>query len=234
MNAIPGFLPLDLEQSAMLCGETPAFFPALKHHIDNKIKNYDPAFGAYMLEHLEKTSREARVFLVEIGVDEPAAHIIANAFSLHDAGKILQPLELWALSEDKPKRTEAEKRQREEHGVLGIQVLNEALASLGIKPTKEEREFILLAEKLMLFHHERLDGSGPHKLRHLDIVLQALGIIDQIDGKGKNKTLSASFEDMNGKHEAEFNQIMVGKYHESTTRRGIVPTQMARLEGLQI
>ena len=236
MNAIPEFFPIDFEQAALDCGETPAFFGDLKKHIYNKINNYDPEFGAYMIAHLEKTSGEARIFLKEIGVDERAADIIADAFSLHDAGKILQPLSLWALSEDKPKRTEAEKKQRAEHGVLGIEVLNKSLQELNITSTSQEKSFVLLAEQLMVLHHERLDGSGPHGLKNLDKVLEALGIIDQIDGKGKSKTLTASFEDMNGRHLAEFNQALVALYRESSMKRGVVPTQPSKLavEGLQI
>ncbi len=236
MNAIYGNFPIDFEQTALDCGDTPSFFPALKEHIYNKIKKYDPVFGGYMLAHLEKTSQEARLFLGEVGIDEKAANVIADAFSLHDAGKILQPLRLWALSEEKPNRTEAEKQQRMEHGVLGIEVLNKAVAALKIVPTEQEQRFIILAEKLMVLHHERLDGSGPQGMKLLDPVLQAITIIDQIDGKGKNKSLTASFEDMNGKHQAEFNQAMVAQYEQSSTRRGVEPTQMAKLEveGLQI
>lgn len=236
MNVSTLYFPVDFEQAALACSETPSFFPALKDHICKKIEKYDAEFGAYMLEHLEKTSSEARIFLIEIGVDEKAAHIIADAFSLHDAGKILQPIDLWALSEEKPTRTESEKRERREHGTRGIEVLNQAVQTLKISPSREERNFLLLVEKLMVLHHERLDGSGPEKMKSLDRVLQALTIIDQIDGKGKNKTLTGSFEDMNGKHEAEFNQAMVAQYKQSSVRRGVVPTQMAKLEaeGLQI
>lgn len=236
MNAIYEDFPIDFEEAALECGETPSFFPKLKEHIYNKIKKYDPAFGGYMLAHLEKTSQEARIFLKEIGIDERAADIIADAFSLHDAGKIMQPLQLWALSDEKPKRTEAEKRQRTEHGVLGVGVLSKAVSALKIVPTPQEQQFILLTEKLMVLHHERLDGSGPQGMTHLDTVLQAITIIDQIDGKGKNKSLTDSFEDMTGRHQTEFNQDMVAQYRKSSTHRHIEPTQMAKVEaeGLQM
>lgn len=234
MNANTGYFPIDFEQAALACGETPSFFPALKKHIYAKIKNYDPEFGAYMLEHLEKTSSEARIFLVEIGVDPKAANVIADAFSLHDAGKILQPIELWALSKNKPNRTKEEKEERAKHGELGVQVLNNALNSLGIKPTEREKGFILLTEQFMVLHHERLDGSGPQKMKYLDRILQAVGPIDEIDGKGKNKILRASFEEMNGKHQAKFNQTIVAQYHESTIRRNIQPTALLPSQGLQI
>lgn len=236
MNALTENFTFDIEQLALQCGETPAFFADLKQHIFNKIKKFDPEFGAYTIEHLEKTSNEARIFLKEIGIDEKAADITADAFGIHDAGKILQKLELWAFATEKRERTEAEKRERELHGVLGIKVLGDSMAALKINPVADERLFIILAEKLMVLHHERKDASGPQKLAVTDRALMALTIIDQIDGKGKVKTLTASFEDMNGKHEAQFDQTMVGQYRESSMKRNIVPTQMAKpaAEGLQI
>lgn len=236
MNVIASTLPIDLERLALQCGETPEFFADLKNNIFGKIKKYDAAFGTYMIEHLEKTSGEARLFLKEIGIDAKAADIIADAFSLHDAGKIMQRLELWAFSEEKPVRPAEQKFEREQHGALGVLVLNSALKALNIDPSDREKAFIMLTEQLMVLHHERMDGSGPQKMKVTDRALMALAIIDQIDGKGKVKTLTASFEDMSGKHEAQFCQDMVPQYRESCMRRNIVPTQPPKpvAEGLQI
>ncbi len=207
--------PVDIEKMATLCAETPTWFNALKNHIHRKIHKYDSDYGAYMIDHMERTSDIARNFLIEIGIESGTADIIADAFSLHDAGKILQDIKLWRITKEKPTRTAEEKAQRPMHGALGIEVLNTSLQELSIAPNKNESIFVNLIEQVMILHHERIDGSGPRGQNILDRALSAITIIDQIDGKAKtDKPLSESFEDMSGKHLAEFDQEMVHKYRQ--------------------
>lgn len=236
MNAITQSWTINIHDQAALCGATPAFFKNLKDAIYKDIENYDPVYGAYMIKHLERTSNAARDFLYQkLGIDQNTANIIADAFSLHDAGKILQDIALWQITSEKPVRSAEDKLKRTEHGELGVQVLNTAIKKLGLILTDEEQRFIALTEQLMVMHHERLDGSGPQGMRDLDIVLRALAIIDQIDGKAKtNKPLSDSFEDMSGKHLAEFDQTIVALYkdwcRETDLQAIATPAQGQRLQ----
>lgn len=214
MNSAPRLpLPDDLEFFAESCGETPAFYAALKQTIWALMGDYDPAYGRYMADHLENTAAQARGFLKYMGMNEKAADIIADAFSLHDCGKILQDKNIWRITREKRTRTEDEKLERPKHTTLGEFVLHSTLRSMGIKARDEkEEQFLTLCKILMTYHHERADGSGPHGVIFTDRVLSALTIIDHIDGKGKAKGLAASFEDMANRHRDEFDQGMLQAY----------------------
>jgi hypothetical protein len=203
----------DLESLALSCGRTPAFFVPVKKSIFDQMADYDAAYGRYMVDHLENTAAQARGFLKHLGMDERAVGIFADAFSLHDCGKILQSPALWRITQEKRERTDGEKQERPRHTILGPDVLDGTLKKLGILSTNEREEnFLCLTKILMIYHHERMDGSGPHGVAVTDKALSVLTIIDHIDGKGKAKDMTASFSEMNSRHRDEFDQDILSEY----------------------
>ena len=213
MTDIEQIAPADLLEAARSYRyDERRYFP-LERQIWKRIGSFNGAFGHSMLEHLNRTSHQFLALLDHRQYEPAAAFNLASAFRLHDAGKILQPENLWGL-EDKP--SDAVKRERSEHSRLGLVVLADAAAQF---PELRRDPHIAVIGCLMLHHHDRINGTGPNNIRgdQLGEPLELAGIIDTLDGKmiargGQQTSLAQALRDMTGdprltskdKHRGEF------------------------------
>jgi HD-GYP domain-containing protein (c-di-GMP phosphodiesterase class II) len=182
--------------------------------IDEEIRSFE-SYGAYLSEHLEWTAKELGDFLIDQGYDERMARTVQVLFSIHDSGKTLQP-GLWKITEEKQIRTDWEKQERPKHGPLGVNVLRAAIEKSGIQLTGEECKVLAVAEYLMVYHHERLNGRGPFKKAGEEMcgILRAATIIDTFHGKLKaGKPADAIFTEMaEEKHAGEFDLPLLERF----------------------
>jgi HD-GYP domain-containing protein (c-di-GMP phosphodiesterase class II) len=215
MNFIAGTFGRNLELEAADYAYDPDSFAPLYTRLAEKIAAYDPDFGPYLSGHLSRVARDVEQFMIRMGYEESTALKIGHAFALHDLGKIKQDPELWRLTADKRELTPAQKKERPRHIDLGIDVLDETIAELGMELTADQTKHLEVVKYLMHNHHERLDGSGPKALpgMMMDPILRICAIVDTVDGKTKAKTLTEIFVDMSGsKHAGQFDARLVTQY----------------------
>ena len=215
MNFKPDTYAKNLEALAQSYEYDTSFFTPLYDRLKEKIAAFDSDFGNYLNGHLERVAHDTEQFMVRMGYDEDTAKKVGDAFGLHDIGKIKQDIELWRLTVDKRSLSSEQKLERTRHTDLGIDVLEETMAELGMEPTEDQARHLELAKHMMLFHHERLDGTGPKALpaELMDPVLRIVAIVDTVDGKTKAKGLTHIFEDMSGdKHAGQFDTRLVELY----------------------
>lgn len=217
MNFIPTTFGTDLEIIAASYEYDADSLAPLYARLAEKIEAYDSDFGAYLAGHLSRVAHDTEQFMSHLGYSEDIARKVGHAFALHDVGKIKQDIELWRLTVDKRTLTPDQKLERMKHTDLGLEVLDETITELGMDLTPDQTKHLALARHLMLYHHERLDGSGPKALPGpmIDPVLRIVSIVDTVDGKTKAKGLSQIFEDMSGnKHAGEFDERLVAAYEQ--------------------
>ena len=100
--------------------------------------------------HMERTSRHARVFALEVGLSGPLLHLVVRTARVHDVGKLAIPP--WVLDKPGP-LTESERALMEAHSVTGQKILERKPALVSLGP-------------LVRATHERWDGHGyPDQLR---------------------------------------------------------------------
>jgi HD-GYP domain-containing protein (c-di-GMP phosphodiesterase class II) len=100
--------------------------------------------------HMERTSRLARVFALEVGLSGPLLHLVVRTARVHDVGKLAIPP--WVLDKPGP-LTETERTLMEAHSVTGQKILERKPALVSLGP-------------LVRATHERWDGDGyPDRLR---------------------------------------------------------------------
>ncbi len=128
----------------------------------------------YTSGHQERVSRIASAIAVYMGLSEEYTDGIRIAGRLHDIGKISIPAEILT----KPGRlNEIEFRLMKEHSRVSYEILRDI-------------EFSRPVAKIVLQHHERLDGSGyPLKLQGKDILLEAkiLSVADVVEAMSTHR-----------------------------------------------
>lgn len=208
----------------------PEVFEPLEDYIKGRILNYDKDFGPVLWSHLERTSSDLESFMLSLKdengnalYDAETANKVKKAFLLHDAGKVIQDIELWRVEEKKRVFTEEEKNERRKHGALGPTVLHEGLSLLGIDTIDPDiQEHINLIKYFMEYHHERLDQTGPKRTpaENFGPLLRIATIIDTVDGKRKASDMTTIFSEIAGaKHHGQFDQGFVQKYIQFLTCR---------------
>jgi HD-GYP domain-containing protein (c-di-GMP phosphodiesterase class II) len=202
-------------------------FHELEKLLWNRIRLYAGHYGQTVIEHLGRVAVHTEQLLIRHGYERQVAINIASAYRLHDAGKIMMEESIWNL-DGKPS---AEiRKQRLDHTALGPKLLEETLERF---PKLAGHPHLEIMACLMLYHHERVDGTGPQKLHtsQLGEVLEIAGIADSVDGKtiprpGKQASLTQALRDMTGlaaytdkdKHRGEFRlpllKSCIGYYQE--------------------
>ncbi len=100
--------------------------------------------------HMERTSRLARVFALQVGLSGSLLHLVVRTARVHDVGKLAIPP--WVLEKPGP-LTETERALMEAHSVTGQKILERKPALVSLGP-------------LVRATHERWDGHGyPDRLR---------------------------------------------------------------------
>jgi response regulator RpfG family c-di-GMP phosphodiesterase len=206
MNYHAQIRPFDISHHAKNYAFDANKFRKLENRIAEKIIAYDTAYGHYLLDHLNRTSRYLEEFMIFRGYDADTARKVSTAFRLHDAGKISQHISVWEHTDEKP--DQAKKDIRAEHTMLGKQVVLDTLDELKLDLNEDDRNHLKLVFYLQQYHHERENGKGPRRLPGdmMDPILKMAGILDEIDGKTKldHESLEAIFSDIRGRHSDKF------------------------------
>ncbi|MDZ7837932.1 MAG: HD domain-containing phosphohydrolase [Actinomycetota bacterium] len=128
----------------------------------------------YTASHQEKVARLCRAMAGEMNLDKKTAEGLSYAAAIHDIGKINIPASLLA----KPgKLTDIEYRMISTHSQLGYNIVKKI-------------SFPWPIEKILLQHHERMDGSGyPRNLAGEEIMMEAriLAIADVVEAMSSHR-----------------------------------------------
>lgn len=109
-----------------------------------------------------------------LGTSQQMIESIKYAFIVHDLGKIGVPTELLVRP---GKINEIEYNLIKEHPKIGYNII-------------KRNDFPYPIAKIILQHHERLDGSGyPHKLKGEDILLEAriIAVSDVVEAMSSHR-----------------------------------------------
>lgn len=102
-------------------------------------------------KHVRRVAEDMNDLAIAMGMTPERAHEIKRATLVHDAGKRVLPPNIWDV---KGKPTEIVRRQRRNHTLLGVDLLNEFFGIDNHDPKIE------LVRDLMRHHHEAMDGTG--------------------------------------------------------------------------
>lgn len=137
-------------------------------------------FGMQMTAHQNRVAKDGARFLKHLGYSDQAARNYRAALLFHDMGKTHESYDprTW-MKADRP--TPDEKAQMRKHARLGADMLMDMTQTL---PLLREHPHILVRHAVTLYHHERIDGTGPEALdiSTLPVFVQASCIVDAYDG----------------------------------------------------
>ncbi len=138
------------------------------------------AFGMQMTAHQNRVAKDGARFLKHLGYSDRAARNYRAALLFHDMGKTHARYDprIWGKS-DRP--TPEEKAHMRKHARLGADMLMDMAQA---QPALRDHPHILARHAVTLYHHERIDGTGPEKLdiSTLPVFVQASCIVDAYDG----------------------------------------------------
>ena len=143
--------------------------------------------------HIRRTSEGVRILVEAIRADESLplteafCRNIIKAAPMHDLGKIAVDDAILR----KPGRfTPEEFEKMKAHAAEGARIVREILRDT------EDEEFLVIAENVAHYHHERMDGSGyPDGLRGEEIPLEAriMAIADVYDALVSKRVYKDAF-----------------------------------------
>lgn len=161
-------------------------FHHIEQHLCRQIEEYGAGINDYgkgMIAHLRRTSEDGRDFLINgLGFSEKAGNNFYHANLLQDLGKTHPAFDisLWSLPTRPTPEQKAEKRL---HIQRGPEVFSEAV--------RDEFDLLfshphvaLVIPSIQLFHHERVDGTGPQGKtgEQMGKVIKTACIVDAKDG----------------------------------------------------
>ena len=128
----------------------------------------------YTAGHQRRVANLARTIAQEMGLSQDQIDALRMAGIIHDIGKICTPAEILS----KPtKLTDIELRLIRIHSQVGYDILKEI-------------EFLWPVAKIVLQHHERMDGSGyPKALKGDEIMIESriLAVADVVEAIASNR-----------------------------------------------
>ena len=143
-----------------------------------KLEAYDglrPKDHVYRFhKHSERVAQNIRKTCLYMNLGEQVAQNMYWAVLPHDIGKMALPIAIWD-SQDKPDETL--KSQRRQHTRTGAEIVAQELADI-------EHPFKDLMVDIMLYHHEKMDGTGQHGVagEALSLPVRLTCIADSFDG----------------------------------------------------
>ncbi len=138
------------------------------------------SFGMQMTAHQNRVAKDGARFLKHLGYSDRAARNYRAALLFHDMGKTHESYDprTWGKA-DRP--TPEEKAHMRKHARLGADMLMDMAQA---QPALHNHPHILMRHAVTLYHHERVDGTGPEALdiSTLPVFVQASCIVDAYDG----------------------------------------------------
>lgn len=138
--------------------------------VRSTVEKKDPYTG----RHQQRVADLARAIATEMGLSKDRIEGIRTAASIHDIGKIMIPAEILT----KPTQlTNLEFSMIKRHPEIGYEILKDI-------------DFSWPVAKIILQHHEKLDGSGyPRGLRGDKIILEAkiLAVADVVEAMSSHR-----------------------------------------------
>ena len=226
MNAPLQIVPLDLENHVQSYELDVEKFRILKNSAVEKIIDYDPKYGHYLLEHLNRTSQNLKGFMIHQGMDERIAEKVSNAFWFHDLGKLLQPVHVHEFTEHAPSDDIVE--ERKDHTKLGKVIIHSLIEETGVVLNDDDLAHLDTVVYLMEVHHERLNASGPLKMdgNLMDKVIRMATIVDEVDGKTKKEKYenrSDIFNDITSRSALKFDILLVREFERFCQEKAVLP-----------
>lgn len=137
-------------------------------------------FGMQMMAHQNRVAHDGANFLLSLGFTPKAAYNFRAAMLFHDIGKThptYNPM-IWMLYE---RPSTEEKNLQKRHACLGADMVNSLVER---KPELRNHPHIQVRHALTLYHHERIDASGPENFMadRLPTFVQVACIVDTYDG----------------------------------------------------
>ncbi len=145
--------------------------------LEKRISHYQGDLGTQFSAHHMRVAADGLGFLMYLGYSVSACLNVKSALLIHDIGKTHDEYDpdIWDL----PHRpSEAERAEKRLHTRRGLDLLNQAVHGKDIAA----HPHIELCRAVILYHHERLNGSLYENRTDLPLWLQAVGIIDTFDG----------------------------------------------------
>jgi HD-GYP domain-containing protein (c-di-GMP phosphodiesterase class II) len=179
-------------------------------------------FGRQMMAHQNRVAKDGARFLRHLGYSERAARNFRAAMLFHDIGKTHTSYHpgLWTLDErPTPEEKEAQKR----HARLGGEMFESLAAKI---PALRQHPHFLTRHAVTLYHHERIDGTGPEgeSVTSLPVFVRVSCIVDAYDGdriqrphQKKRRTPREALrrlagEDGSTKYSGAFDDILLSDY----------------------
>jgi HD-GYP domain-containing protein (c-di-GMP phosphodiesterase class II) len=137
-------------------------------------------FGRQLVAHQNRVSRDGAHFLLHLGYSQRAARNFRAAMLFHDIGKThphYNPM-IWSLFDRPTPEQKAEQKKHTQRGAAMFESLSRMLPGLA------EHPHFAVRHALTLYHHERMDGTGPEGViaSGLPRFVQAACIVDAYDG----------------------------------------------------
>ena len=142
---------------------------------DQKRKDNASAEVTYIFhEHAQRVAKNVKRTCLHMGLSPLVAENMYWAVLPHDIGKRLLPVELWDQEEKPSGRV---KKVRRLHTLLGAQIVQEIFPDI-------EHPFKDLMMDIMRYHHEQMDGNGPHGVMgdQLSAPVRLAAIVEAYDG----------------------------------------------------
>lgn len=120
--------------------------------------------------HIKRTSDVVRIFArklakTDIGLDEKFLDLVVRSAPMHDLGKIGVD---DAILRKQGRFTDEEYAVMKKHSEIGYHMVSEVLSDV------EESDFVLVAENVAHYHHEKVNGMGyPSGLKGQEIPIEA-------------------------------------------------------------
>ena len=145
--------------------------------LENRISHYNKDLGTKFAAHHMRVAADGLGFFMHLGYSMACCLNIKSALLIHDIGKThdLYDPSIWTLATRPNEEERAEKRL---HTRRGVDLLDQAVKGTPI----EDHKHIDLCRAVILYHHERLNGSMYENRTDLPLWLQAVSIVDTFDG----------------------------------------------------
>ena len=145
--------------------------------LERRISHYHGELGTKFAAHHMRVAADGLGFLMFLGYPMAACLNVKSALLIHDIGKThdLYDPEIWTLPHRPTEEQRAEKRL---HTRRGVEILDKAVADTPV----EHHKHVDLCRAIILYHHERLNGSMFENRTDLPEWLQAVAIVDTFDG----------------------------------------------------